>query len=137
MKITRGDIVQFLKFNIVGILNTLVDFGVFTLLTSFNLGISDVAAHVISYTCGIVNSYALNSSWTFRKERRRTPRETLLFLLVNLVSLGVSTFVLYCCENWLGIESALFAKVIATGASLVVNFLGNKLFVFKAANGGE
>lgn len=144
----KGTAVQFLKFAVVGALNTLVDFLVFQLL---NLTLGWVyAAQVISYACGVVNSYLWNSSWTFKAQRTRSFREIALFLVVNFASLGVSLGVMWLCKNPFGITDAWVAgwipawlsgfvkgdtvsKLIATGFSIVVNYIGNKLFVFKKA----
>ena len=46
---------QFIKFNAVGILNTSVDFCVFTILTF--LSVNSLIAQVISYSCGMINCY--------------------------------------------------------------------------------
>jgi len=124
-----GNLVQFIKFNLVGILNTLVDIGVFALLTTF--GLNQYVAQVISYGCGVLNSYLFNTLWTFRREKRRTAKEFLLFVCVNLVSLGVSLGMIYVAEHFLHVEETLMQKLIATPVAMVVNFLGNKLFVFK------
>ena len=123
-------VIQFIKFNCVGVLNTLVDFAVYTLLC--NLGLYYMLSQVISYSCGMVNSYVCNRLWTFREERGRTRGEFLKFALVNLASLGVSLGVLWLCRNVLGIQSDLWCKAVATPASVLVNFIGNKLFVFKS-----
>lgn len=130
MKKYWGLLKQFIKFNIVGILNTLVDLGVFALMTGpAHLG--DTLAKTISYSCGVLNSYLWNSNWTFKSERKRTPREVLLFLLVNLVSYGASIAILYACREWLHIGNSTVRNLIATPISVVINFVGNKLFVFR------
>ncbi|OQA14569.1 MAG: GtrA-like protein [Firmicutes bacterium ADurb.Bin356] len=121
---------QFLKFNAVGLLNTAVDYLVFALLTEI-LYLPDTPAKLISYSCGILNSYVLNTAWTFKRERKRTPSEVLGFVLVNIVSLGAALAVLYVCRNLLHIETALFRNLIATPISMLINFFGNKLFVFR------
>ena len=136
---------QFLKFAVVGVLNTLVDFAVFQAL---NLLLGWVyAAQVAGFTCGVINSYLWNSNWTFRKERTKSFREMSLFLLVNLLSLGVSLGVMWLCREVLGVTNAwaagwmpaalsgfvkgdTIAKLIATCFSIVVNYVGNRLFVF-------
>ena len=65
----KESIFQFLKFALVGVLNTVVDFLVFQL---FNLTLGWMyLAQVIGYCAGILNSYFWNSRWTFRKEHRR------------------------------------------------------------------
>ena len=129
VKFTKDNIIQFIKFNAVGVLNTIVDMSVFALLASV-LKMSEYFANTISYTCGVIFSYIMNSSWTFRKESERTKKETLLFLVVNLVSLGVSQLILYVTRELFGIENELIRKFIAAPISAIVNFLGNKLFVF-------
>lgn len=136
---------QFLKFAVVGVLNTLVDFAVFQAL---NLLLGWVyAAQVAGFTCGVINSYLWNSNWTFRKERTKSFREMSLFLLVNLISLGVSLGVMWLCREVLGVTNAwaagwmpeaiagfvkgdTIAKLIATCFSIFVNYVGNKLLVF-------
>lgn len=51
----KDGIVQLVKYNIVGVINTLVDFLVYQLLTY--LGMKYAIAQCISYSCGILNSY--------------------------------------------------------------------------------
>lgn len=138
---------QFLKFALVGVLNTVVDFLVFQLL-NLTLGWTYLA-QVIGYSAGVLNSYFWNSRWTFRKEHQRSAREAAAFVVVNLVSLGVSLGVLWLCRNpfgitdawvagwipaWLGgfVKGDTIAKLIATPCAILFNFIGNKLFVFRA-----
>ena len=138
---------QVLKFAVVGVLNTLVDFAVFQTL---NLTLGWVyAAQVAGYTFGVINSYLWNSNWTFREQRTRSLREIVLFIAVNLVSMGVSLGVIWLCRDVFGITNAWVAtwmpsflagflkgdtvcKLIATVVAIAVNYLGNRLFVFKS-----
>ena len=124
-----NSLIQFLKFNVVGIANTAVDLLIYTLLTA--LGLNMYIAQAVGYVCGMVNSYIWNSRWTFREERRRDAREILLFVAVNLVSLGVGEGVLYIAKNVLGVDSEILCKLISLPFSIGVNFIGNKLFVFR------
>jgi len=121
---------QFIKFNVVGIMNTAVDFGVFMILNRY-LGLIYAVSQVISYSCGMVNSYFLNKFWTFQKREDFTAIEVTKFILVNLCSLGVSLLVLYILQSKWSWE-VLPSKVLATGFSVGVNFLGNKFWVFEA-----
>ena len=136
---------QVIRFAIVGVLNTLVDFAVFQTL---NLTLGWVyAAQVLGYTFGIINSYLWNSNWTFREQRTRSLREIVLYVAVNLVSLGVSLGVIWLCREVFGITNEWVAgwmpkflagflkgdtvcKLIATVVAIAVNYLGNRLFVF-------
>lgn len=123
----KKELIKFIKFNAVGLLNTVIDFVVYTLLTA--VGMNFAAAQVISYGCGMLNSYICNSRWTF-KEKKDSAGRVFGFVLVNLAALGVSIGMLALCKNLWGLEGAL-AKLIATPFSLVINFVGNRLFVFK------
>ena len=143
---TKKTLWQMAKFAIVGVLNTLVDFAVFQ---SLNLTLGWVyAAQVIGYTAGIINSYLWNSNWTFREQRTRSLREMGLFLLVNLASLGVSLGMIWLLRDVVGITNEWVAlwmpqwlagfikgdtvcKLIATVFAIAVNYLGNRLFVFR------
>lgn len=125
----KDNLVQFIKFGLVGAMNTLVDFCVYQLLVYW--GLHYAAAQCVSYSCGLLNSYLFNSRWTFGHGRKYTKKEFIRFLAVNLVSLGISVLLLRLCYDVIGIESNLIAKGIVTVLVMVVNFLGNKLFVFK------
>lgn len=124
----KNGLLEFVKFNLVGIVNTLVDFAVFTVLTFF--GTHYMLSQVISYSCGVVNSFIMNKYWTFGAKSTPHGDEILKFIAVNVVSLGVSLTVLYPLKPQLGVFSA---KIIATLFSMMVNFLGSKLWVFKRA----
>lgn len=124
----KNGLVQFVKFNLVGVVNTLVDFSVFTILTFF--GTYFMIAQVISYSLGVVNSFIMNKYWTFGVKSTPHGEEVLKFIAVNVLSLGVSLTLLYPLKPQLGVFSA---KIIATLFSMMVNFAGSKLWVFKKA----
>lgn len=127
--------VKFIKFNIVGVMNTALDLGIFALLTW--IGVGEGLAKTVSYSCGVLNSYFWNSRWTFKQEHKKSAREFLLFVLVNLFSYAVARLVLQGSLTWLHIENANVRNLIATPASVIVNFIGNRLFVFKKSSGAE
>lgn len=119
---------QLIKFSLVGVVNTAIDFVVFTLLTL--TGLVPVLCNIISYSCGVINSYFLNRGWTFEKKGKNSISEFMKFVIVNLLSLGASTLVLYLLNDTYSINVYL-SKLMATFASLVINFLGSKFVVFK------
>lgn len=124
-----GNLWQLGKFGIVGVANTLIDFGVFMLLHG-KIGLAYPVSQVISYSCGMTNSYLWNKFWTFQSKKRVSLGEVAKFVLVNLASLGVALALLALFRGkraWGAAES----KALATLGSLLVNFLGNKLWVFR------
>ena len=136
---------QFFKFLMIGAVNTIIDWGLLNilLLTSQR---TDSLAYIgfksLSFSLAVVNSYFLNKHWTFRDKGDSGAGQAGLsaqagkFILVNLIGLviniGLASLV---ARNGYGradfIIWANIGAVMATGASLLWNFLGYKFFVFK------
>ena len=124
-------IAQAVKFGLVGVVNTLVDTGVYSLLMLIPLFKQYyVAAQVLGYCAGVANSLVMNKRWTFSQKEPMTRRQLILFLLVNLAALGVSTGILVLTQEKLGMNR-FAGKIVAVVCSMGVNFLGTKLMVFK------
>lgn len=131
--------IQFAKFSLVGVMNTGVDFLVFTLLLW--AGAHYLAAQPLSYGAGTLNSYIVNKLWTFRDRsgpaepgasRAAVRAELFRFLLLNLGTLLLSVALLYLIKDGLGIP-ALPAKLLVTGFTVVANYAGSRLWVFRPA----
>ena len=142
----KKSLLQLIKFGLIGVSNTLIDFLVAAALNAI-FGIYYLAK-IIGYACGIANSYFWNSRWTFREERRRDAREIITFIAVNLVTLGLSLLLQWLFreqlhldtwwmramgENWFTklLNGERFCILLASGIALIVNFIGNKLVVFR------
>jgi putative flippase GtrA len=119
---------QFVKFNLVGLLNTALDFAVFALLTW--LGVYYIMAQCISYGVGMLNSYTLNKYWTFAQKGRLEPKQAIRFTVLNLGSLLLSLGLLALLKDHLE-QKVLIAKLLTTLATTLVNFVGSKLWVFR------
>lgn len=128
----RAGVVQFLKFNAVGLLNTLIDFVIFTLLNS--LGLVYTLAQVISYSAGTANSFILNKKVTFRDSDRGHKdsfdrMQLLKFIVLNLIVLGISLLLMHLLTDKLDIQ-VLIAKVLVTFVTVIINFFGSRKWVF-------
>src|ERR1700726_3592253 len=64
--ISGAVILQFLKFGIVGVSNTLLFFATYTLLLKV-FGVWYLAASAIGFAVGAVNGFLLNRKWTFNE----------------------------------------------------------------------
>lgn len=121
---------QLLRFCMVGFANMTVDFAVFFVLTYY--GMLYLPAQALSYSAGVVNSFVLNRSWTFRLTSRPQVAEAVKFCCLNGVSLAVSAGILFIARDtyqlnlWLG-------KLAATAGGVAVNFLGSRFWVFSKA----
>ena len=121
---------QMAKFALVGVLNTLLDAGVYYALTRW-LGFAAllVLAKVISYGLGVINSYYWNKTWTFRSNTApliSLIKFTLAAFFALAINAGVMTLALHVIRFP---EAAAFA--LATGMTFLINFAISKFGVFK------
>lgn len=120
-------IIQFIKFNIVGLLNFLITTIIYYALKNTGIG---AYAYAIGYTVGIVNSYICNKMWTFSSEKKFTGKEVVLFLILSFFALGVSQGLKSLMENLLSFNDSL-SYFISLIIALGINYFGSKFVVFK------
>lgn len=116
---------QILKFGVVGIVATGIDFGILFCLTEF-AGVDPVVSAAFSFTGGLVFNYVASMRFVFtHKEGLSRRREFLVFLALSLVGLAMNQLVM-----WLGVDIAhvnyLLVKVLATAIVMCWNFLSRK-----------
>lgn len=145
----RKNIGQAIKFCTVGFFNTLIDYGVFYLLIAF-LNADKSIAQIFATAVAMCGSYIGNKKWTFGEKGKTTKKHIVRFLVTNLISM-CSTIVFmtlfhdvihihlwangilnalkipYILDGNIGV---LFCKVLASCISLIINFFGNKFWVF-------
>lgn len=134
---------QIIKFGIVGGINTGIDFLVLNILiylTGITAGAELFVLNSISFSIAVINSYFLNKHWTFQ-DKTQTEQEPIKFsrfLAISVVGVVINGLVITGITTSIaplfGLSAVLWtnvAKLIATGVSLIWNFIGYKFFVFK------
>ncbi len=154
---------QITKFTISGIIAVFVDFAVYYGLSNLAGNANDFAISGLhwndvykglGFMTGTFVTYNLNKYWTWRTSDRNNKR-LLNFGLLYLVSFvinilinkwGLHTFkddeISVIFTNHEAVSNSLlafktdklFAFILATGVSSVVNFLGQKIWVFKGSS---
>jgi len=81
----------------------------------------------ISFLCGTLIAYLLNKYWTFQRDTRSWP-ELVCFLMLYTGTLCLNVTIHHLSLQYL---PGLIAFLAATATSTVVNFLGQKFWVFK------
>jgi putative flippase GtrA len=123
----RGHLIVLARFAVVGGLNTTIDALLFFLLTA-TTSMAPVIANIISYSAGMLNSYFMNRNWTFSGALGGRHREQLLkFAIFNLLTLGVSSAIVWQAVPRWGLVNGKIAAVIATFA---LGYFVNRVFVF-------
>jgi len=134
---------RIVRFGTVGALNTLIDFAILNLLLALFAvtgGLPLMVCNATAFLAASLNSYFLNRKWTFAQQDAATLRQFLLFFTLTTGGLLVNTLVLYGLVSGLpqpsGMSNLLWvnvAKVVATAASLIWNYLAYRHVVFGEA----
>ena len=82
-------ITQFIKFSLIGLLNTAIHYGIFIALYEF-FGAYHLFASGIGFCFAVTNSYVINKHWTFKSKGSDVRQEFIKFLIVNLISLSIN-----------------------------------------------
>ncbi len=115
------------RFGLVGVLNTGLDFTVFVLLF-YGLGWPLLVANSLGYLTGLANSYLLNSRWTFGdRPRGGSPARPLLYAGLNGMGLVLGNLAVWTLALTL---PAWLAKLGATAATFAWNYWSSDRLVF-------
>ena len=131
MKIIKNKHVrQFVKYGIVGVMNTMIDFSVYYFFTRY-AGFHFLAANFCSWVTAVMVSFLANKFWTFRSyDTAVLARQSARFIIVAIISLVVSQSLLYTFVRIVGIRD-LIAKVLTIGIVVFWNFFMNKFWTFR------
>ena len=122
-------IVEFLKFSFVGLVGTFVNiFILYTLTERFK--VYYVISSLFAFVVAVSVNFIFNKIWTFNEKiYYKTIKEFISFLIVSLFALSINILFLYIFTEYLGIYY-IVSQIIAIGISLVINFIGNKIWTF-------
>lgn len=138
----KRSVLQFVRFCVVGVLNTCVTLIVIYVCKSW-LGVNPYLSNAIGYICGLINSFLWNKQWVFRSSSgyrgeaaRFAAGFALCYALQFLVVWAMSHGSFGEREFIIG-PSVLSGYGVATLVGNVVytacNFAYNKLVTFKAS----
>lgn len=124
-------LVQFIKFGIVGISNTLLTFAVYTLLLKV-FGVWYLLASAIGFIAGATNGFILNRKWTFADHvgDSLTP---VRWGIVQGCGLGINELLLYLFVDGAHLDK-LLAQAFATAVVTVTTFFVNRAWTFRSAS---
>lgn len=119
---------QFVKFGIVGVSNTLLSFGIYTLLLK-GFGVWYLAASAIGFVAGAVNGFLLNRRWTFADHvgDSLTP---VRWGVVQGCGLALNEGLLFLLVDGAGVEK-LLSQALAIGVVTILTFLVNRAWTFR------
>lgn len=135
---------QKLRFGIVGIANTALDFALLFLFV--NLGLGVVLANILSTGTAFTFSFFVNRSFTFKHTGGNKLKQFILFIIVTLFGLWVlqpivilAITALLAPFMWDAALVLFVAKLLATVVSLIWNYLlySRLIFTHKESDGSH
>ena len=121
---------QFVRFAAVGASGYLVNLATYTLcLHAF--GLHYLAAGTVAFAVAVTNNFFWNRHWTFDARDGHAGFQAARFLAVSVAAFLFSLAMLELLVGGLGVQKVL-AQAIAIVTATPLNFLGNKLWSFRA-----
>ena len=120
-----------ISFAVVGLVNSVVDFSVFS-FAYYYLALPIVVANALAWVIAVTGSYILNSTITFAHEsgRKLTAKSFFNFALSQVAGFLANTGTVWCLVE-LAHVPAWAAKVAAIAVSFAVNFSLSHFLVFR------
>lgn len=128
MKFLSDDLTRFIKFGLVGVLNTIINWVLFILLNS--IGVYYIISNIIAYSISTLNSYLWNSKWVFKYNGDNVNQTTFKFITLNIIGLVLNTIILFLLVDIIKLPK-IISLIITTGIVMILNYFINKLWVFK------
>jgi putative flippase GtrA len=125
----RAIVLKAMSFAVVGVINAAIDFGVFS-FAYYVLELPIVMANVMAWAVAVTGSYVMNSLITFARESGRELRMAayLHFAASQAAGLVANTATVLVASYFMPV---LLGKVLAIGASFLVNFSLSHFVVFR------
>ena len=118
------ELINIIKFSIVGVSNTLLNFVIFILLN--NIGINYILASIIAYSISIINSYFWNSRLVFKYDNKNKKSILIKFIILNLIGLSINAVLMATLVGVLAIKK-IVAMFIVSLLVMCINYILNKI----------
>jgi putative flippase GtrA len=122
-------IIKFLKFGIVGLSGTAIDF-LFTWICKEKLKWNKFTSNSIGFSIAATSNYILNRIWTFESNNPEVSREYLSFFFISSIGLALNNLFVFLFNEKLKFNFYL-SKAFAITLVAIWNFIPNYLFTFR------
>lgn len=127
--ISRSLLTKGAKFLIAGTLGFLTDAGILWAATT-KAEIDPYSARLMSFSVALLVTWALNSTFTFKSNQKRSKKQFGSYVSVQVSSFGLN-YAIYSGIVWLGWTMPLIALVIASVIAMFYSFSAMNLWVFR------
>ena len=146
MPISKKESARFLKFSIVGISGTIIDFGIFNFL--LHLQFNSIFASIISFIAAVFNNFYWNRHWTYPESKIHYIAPQLIkFSSVSIAGLLIRTILYKLLEQpsiifaermlseYIYFSAEIIGKNISLAFVIIIilfwNYLANRFWTYK------
>lgn len=122
---------KFLKYAVVGVIVTAIDFVLLYIFVEF-FYFWYILAATFSFLVALAISFFLNKFWTFKEMEKIALVQVMKFVALNLLSMGINLVFLYVLVEFFSFWY-IFAKVVSVFVAVMVNFFGMRNWVFRTS----
>ena len=126
--IKHKSLIQFVKFGIVGISNTLLTALIIWILLKV-VHCSDYFSNFVGYIAGLLNSFIWNRKWTF-ESKTKVSATFFKFILTFAICYFLQLGNLYLLLHFTHIDSYI-CQLLSIVVYTIINFILNKNYTFK------
>lgn len=125
---------QIFKFGVVGVICTVLDYGIMIILKEF-LGAHYLLASGMGFSISVVVNYVLSMKYVFEgKKDTDKKKEFVNYVVLSVIGLGLDQLTMGLLVEILGIWY-IIAKAFSTGIAMIYNFISRKLLIEKKVRG--
>ncbi len=119
---------QIIKFGIVGVISTLLDYGLMLFFKEV-CGLHYLLSSTLSYGISLIFNYLASMKYVFHgKEDQNKGKEFVIFTVLCLMGMGLNQLLLWLIVENAGLDYRI-AKILATIVVMIWNFVTRKLFL--------
>ncbi len=124
---------QLAKFGVVGVVATVLDFGIMNLL-HYGVRLDILLANTAGFAISLIFNYTASMKFVFEhRDGMSRRREFVIFVVLSLIGLALNDGIVLALNKGLALEANL-AKIAATALVMTYNFATRKLFLDGTGN---
>lgn len=124
----KNTIIQFIKFGVVGVSNTLISLSIYYVLVYFN--VNYVIASTLGFVVSVINAYFWNNKYVFNKSQSGNLKPMIKTFTAYGITYVLSTVLLIIMVQNLKISKNI-APILILFVTIPLNFILNKFWSFK------
>lgn len=119
---------KIVNFGIVGVIATIIDFGVLFVLKSL-CNVDVYIATTLAFIVSLIFNFVASMKYVFKaKEGMSVTKQCIVFVITAVIGLGINEAIMYLCIEFLSLYY-MIGKLLATCVVMVFNFVSRHLLL--------